>query len=153
MRRTATILTLALGSALALSGCTRMKNTQGYIADDLMVRSILPGVDNRESVSRTLGNPTIASQWGDKQWYYVQRKTAQLAYLNPKPTEQLLLVVSFDDKGNVASVERRGLEHVAAIKPEGDTTPTLGRETGILKDLFGNIGSVGAAGGGGGGPN
>ena len=66
--------------------------------------------------------------------------------------DQSILVVSFDKAGNVEKVERRGMEQVARINPEKDKTPTLGRDTGLLEELFGNIGQVGA-GGLGGGPN
>jgi hypothetical protein len=44
------------------------------------------------------------------------------------------------------------MEQVARISPEKDKTVTLGRDTGFLEELFGNLGSVGA-GGLGGGPN
>jgi hypothetical protein len=66
--------------------------------------------------------------------------------------EQSILIISFDAAGNVAKVERRGMEQVARISPEKDKTVTLGRDTGFLEELFGNLGSVGA-GGLGGGPN
>ena len=45
------------------------------------------------------------------------------------------------------------MEKVAQISPDGDKTPTLGRERSFLEDLFGNIGQVGAGGAGPGGPN
>ena len=57
---------------------------------------------------------------------------------------QSILVVSFDAAGNVEKVERRGMEQVARINPESDKTPTLGRETSLVEELFGNIGQVGA---------
>jgi hypothetical protein len=46
------------------------------------------------------------------------------------------------------------MEKEVGIEPHRDKTPTLGRETGILEDLFGNIGQVGSlpGGGGAGGP-
>ena len=64
-------------------------------------------------------------------------------------------VIEFDPAGNVANVERIGMEKVARIDPDGNKTPTLGRERTFLEDLFGNIGTVGSgmggpAGGGGG---
>ena len=37
-------------------------------------------------------------------------------------------------------------EEPRVLQPDGDKTPTLGRERGFLEDLFGNIGQVGAAG-------
>jgi hypothetical protein len=48
------------------------------------------------------------------------------------------------------AADRSGMEQVVRISPEGDETPTLGRERSFLEDLFGNIGQVGAAGMGGG---
>ena len=51
------------------------------------------------------------------------------------------------------SAERTGLEQVVYLTPDGDKTPTLGRERSFLEDLFGNIGTVGQPGlGGQGGP-
>jgi hypothetical protein len=57
-----------------------------------------------------------------------------------------VLAIQFDNTGNVANVDRSGIERVVYLSPESDETPTLGRERGFLEDLFGNIGAVGAAG-------
>lgn len=147
------LVTVAMiGAALAASGCTRIRNNMGYIIDEQLASAIQPGVDNKQSVQQTLGRPSLNSQFDDKQWYYVSRNTKQLAFLKQKPSDQKIVVVSFDANGNVASVEKRGLEKVANVDPVKDKTPTLGRETGILEDLFGNIGSVGGAGAGAGAP-
>jgi hypothetical protein len=73
----------------------------------------------------------------------------QLAFARPVPKDQRVLIVRFAPDGNVTAVERRGLEQVADISPT-DKTPTLGRETGLIEDLFGNIGQVGSVPGGGG---
>jgi outer membrane protein assembly factor BamE (lipoprotein component of BamABCDE complex) len=56
-----------------------------------------------------------------------------------------VLAIHFDASGNVIDVKRSGMEQVAFINPENDTTPTLGRERSFLEDLFGNIGTVGTA--------
>jgi hypothetical protein len=60
-----------------------------------------------------------------------------------------VLAVRFDAAGNVVAADRSGLDQVAYIRPDGDETPTLGRERSFLEDLFGNIGAVGAPGVGG----
>ncbi len=147
---------LALASVLIavamLPACTRVQNTMGYIVDETLVAEVKPGVDNRESVQKALGRPSIAGGWDDTTWYYVSRNTAQTAFLMPQPTAQSIIAVSFDAKGNVTSVNRRGLEQVASVDPVDDETPTLGRETGVLEDLFGNIGRFGSAGAAGGPP-
>jgi hypothetical protein len=68
-----------------------------------------------------------------------------------------VLVVHFDQKGNVASVQRTGKELVMNVDPAHRTTPTLGRKRSFFEELFGNIGTVGApglpSGGGNGGGN
>ena len=125
--------------------------------DVALVDAVQPGIDNQMSVERMLGRPSFISQYGRKDWYYISTNTRQAAFTRPKPREQLLVKIAFDDKGNVATIERSGMEKVANINPDGDKTPTLGRERTFLEDLFGNIGQVGAAGagagGGAGGPN
>ena len=147
------LLSAALLALLSACGATRqLVNTQGYIPDEELTAAIEPGVDNKESVERTLGQPTVAAQWDDNIWYYLTRNTKQIAFARPRAKDQKVLIVRFDDKGNVASVERRGMEQVARIAPNGDKTPTLGRSDSLLGDLFGNIGQVGSMPGGPGGP-
>ncbi|CAN5467680.1 outer membrane protein assembly factor BamE [soil metagenome] len=137
-----------IGLALMASGCTRIRTHQGYQVDKLLVDSIQPGIDNRASVEATLGRPTFAAQFGQGDWYYVSRDMRQLAFASPKPVDQTVLRVRFDGAGNVATIDRTGLDQVAHISPSGDKTPTLGRNRSLFQEIFGNIGAVGAGGGG-----
>ncbi|HZF42896.1 MAG TPA: outer membrane protein assembly factor BamE [Sphingomonadaceae bacterium] len=139
-------LAAALVALVATAGCTRIRDHKGYVADETLVASVQPGVDNRDSVAKTLGRPTFVGQFDQNEWFYVSRSTAQLAFNEPRPTAQTVLRVRFDEAGNVASVDRSGLEKIASISPEGDKTPTLGRERGFFQELFGNIGAVRAPG-------
>jgi outer membrane protein assembly factor BamE (lipoprotein component of BamABCDE complex) len=150
MPRPIPVLVAAL-ALMGVSGCARITNNQGFIADEELLASVQPGVDTKQSVERALGRPTMTGQWDPDAWYYVSRNTRQLAFLRPEPAAQNILIVRFGADGTVAGVERRGLEKVADISPDGHKTPTLGRETGIIEDLFGNIGTVGAVPGAGGG--
>lgn len=142
---------LLMGSVIAVSGCSRLRTHQGYIVDPTLAETVSVGVDNKESVQTTLGRPTFASQFDKNQWYYIARDTEQLAFSRPKATSQLLMTISFDDAGNVTNVARSGVETIVKINPDGDKTPTLGRDRNFFQDIFGNIGTVGAPGVGGGG--
>jgi outer membrane protein assembly factor BamE (lipoprotein component of BamABCDE complex) len=149
---------LLLGASLA--GCSTINDHRGYLVDQALVESVQPGIDNRLSVERTLGRPTFSSQFGEQDWYYVAVDTKQKAFQSPRPVREMVLRVRFDPKGNVAAVDKAGLEHVVKLTPDGHLTPTLGRQRNLLEDLFGNIGAVGTgggaaapAGGGGTGPN
>ena len=153
--RASQIVTLAtVITALSLSsGCTRLKSHQGYIGDQTLLSSVQPGVDNKESVQASLGRPTFVGQFDQNDWYYYSRDAKQLAFSQPVAENQYVLKVRFDQAGNVASVSQTGKELISKISPEGDKTPTLGRDTSFFEEIFGNIGAVGAGGGQGATPN
>ena len=141
-------------AALSLSsGCTRLKSHQGYIGDQVLLSSVQPGVDNKESVQASLGRPTFVGQFDQNDWYYYSRDAKQLAFSQPVAENQYVLKVRFDQAGNVASVSQTGKELISKISPEGDKSPTLGRDTSFFEEIFGNIGAVGAGGGQGATPN
>lgn len=132
----------ASGAAFLSAGCTSIRDHQGYIADEQLIAAVQPGVDNRESVERTLGRPTLAGQFDQRDWYYLSRSTSQLAFQHPSASDQIVLHVRFDEAGNVERVERTGMELVANIDPSNETTPTLGRRRSFFDEIFGNIGAA-----------
>ena len=144
----------ALIALVGAGACSPMRGHQGYIVDRELVDSVQPGVDNRESVAQTLGRPTLTSQFGGGDWYYVSRNTRNFGFSDPKVQDQETLRVRFDPAGNVVAVDRMDKAMIANVDPYGKVTPTLGRKRSFFQELFGNIGTVGAAGMGGaaGGP-
>jgi outer membrane protein assembly factor BamE (lipoprotein component of BamABCDE complex) len=142
--RRAALAAIVLAGLLA-SACSKIRDHQGYLADETLLASVQPGVDNRESVMATLGRPTFVGQFDPNDWYYVSRDTRNLAFNMPKPSKQTVLRVRFDANGNVAAVDRKGMEQVASINPSDDETPTLGRDKSLIEELFGNIGAVGSS--------
>lgn len=131
-----------VGLALALSACAGSRDHKGFVLDATLTDAIQVGVDNRESVTRTIGRPTFTSQWDPNEWYYLSRNTATLAFRDPKVTEQTVLRIRFDQAGNVTSVEKMGKELIAKVEPSDDQTPTLGRKRSFFEELFGNIGTI-----------
>lgn len=147
MSRPRRSLALAIVAASCLTaGCTQVRDHQGYLFDPVLLASVEPGIDNRDSVSGTLGRPTFVGQFNDRDWYYVSRNTENLGFEMPDPVSQTVLHIRFDEAGNVVTAERTGMEQVVSINPSRDETPTLGRDRGFFQELFGNIGAVGAAG-------
>lgn len=143
-----------LGTAvLALGACSSIRESRGFINDPILTRSIQPGIDNLQSVEGTLGRPTFSSQYGEPVWYYISSETGRRPFVRPRIQRHSVLAVRFDGQGNVASVDRTGIDEVVYLQPDADKTPVLGRERGFLEDLFGNIGQVGGVGpAGAGGP-
>ena len=144
-------MALAAGLVMMAGGCaTTIKDHRGFLVDQTLLDTVAPGVDNKASVERTLGRPTFVSQFGEPVWYYVAVDTRQPPFRGPHVTKEVVLRVRFDAKGNVATVDKASVTHVAGIKPDRHATPTLGRKRGFIEDLFGNIGTVSAVGGQGG---
>lgn len=144
-----------VGLAVLASGCSSIRDHRGYLIDPALTDSVQPGVDNRTSVERSLGQPTFKSQFGRQTWYYVSIDTNQAPFTRPRTRDEKIIKIDFDPAGNVQTVERGGMDKVVRINPDGDKTPTLGRDRSFFEDLFGNIGAVGAVPGanqGGGGP-
>ena len=141
--------TAILAAGLSLGACSSIRESRGYISDAVLLNSIQPGIDNQRSVEATLGRPTFTSQFGEPTWYYVSSTTGRKPFVRPTIQAHDVLAVQFDARGNVSSAERSGLDKVVYLSPDGDATPTLGRERSFLEDLFGNIGTVGQPGLGG----
>jgi outer membrane protein assembly factor BamE (lipoprotein component of BamABCDE complex) len=152
----AVLKTAILAAAVLLAGCAQTRQHRGIVLDSQLASAIQPGVDNKDSVEKAIGRPSFVGQFTPNDWYYVSRDESQVAFRDPRVTKETVLVVRFDPKGNVASVNRTGRELVMNVNPSGKKTPTLGRQRSFFEELFGNIGSVGAPGlpgqGGGNGP-
>ena len=140
MAKRGMITIIALG--MALSACAGIRDHRGFVIDQTLADGIQVGVDNKDSVTKTLGRPTFTGQFDPNEWYYVARDTAQFAFRDPKVTDQTVLRVNFDAAGNVVAVTKSGKELIASVDPTGDKTPTLGRTRSFFEELFGNIGTI-----------
>ena len=140
MAKRGTIAIITLG--LALSACAGIRDHRGFVIDKALADGVQVGVDNKDSVTKTLGRPTFTGQFDPNEWYYVARDTAQFAFRNPRVTEQTVLRVNFDTAGNVVAINKTGKELIASVNPTGDKTPTLGRTRSFFEELFGNIGTI-----------
>jgi outer membrane protein assembly factor BamE (lipoprotein component of BamABCDE complex) len=140
------LMTATISAALLLAGCAQFRSHKGVVLDPQLAAAIQPGVDNKDSVEKAIGRPTFVGQFTPNDWYYVSRDVNQVAFRNPHVVDQTTLIVHFDQKGNVASVQHTGKELVMNVSPTHRSTPTLGRKRSFFEELFGNIGSVGAPG-------
>ncbi len=138
--------TVTIVAAVALAGCAQMRAHKGAVVDPQIASAIQPGIDNKASVEKLLGRPTFTGTFAPNDWYYVSRDTVQVAFRNPRISRQTVMLVRFDQAGNVAAVQKTGRELVLNVDPSGRKTPTLGRDRSFFEEIFGNIGAVGSAG-------
>ena len=135
-------LKLAAATAVAAmtAGCAGIRDHRGYVLDKELATNIQVGIDNKDSVIKTLGRPSFVGQFDANDWYYFSRDTKTSPFRTARVMDQALFHVRFDAAGNVASVGQTGKETVVAINPVNDKTPTLGRKRSFFDELFGNIG-------------
>ena len=73
-----------IGLGIALSACSGLREHKGFVIDPTLAEGIQVGVDNKDSVVRSMGRPTFTGQFDPNDWYYVSRDTTQLAFRDPK---------------------------------------------------------------------
>jgi len=139
-------VSIAIAAAASLAGCATNRVHKGAVIDQQLASSVQPGVDNKASVEKLLGRPTFTGQFSPNDWYYVSRETNSVAFRNPRVSRQMVLHVTFDQKGNVQSIGRTGRELVMNVSPTHRSTPTLGRKKSFFDELFSNIGQIGSGG-------
>ena len=64
-----------VAAAAARRAAPRVRAHKGAVIDPQLATAIQPGVDNKESVEKTLGRPTFTGQFTPNDWYYVSRDT------------------------------------------------------------------------------
>jgi outer membrane protein assembly factor BamE (lipoprotein component of BamABCDE complex) len=139
--------------AMMLAGCTVSEDQRGNLPDPDKLAQIQPGTSTKEQVVKILGSPSSASTFDDDVWYYISRKTKQIAFFSPTVLDQQVFIVDFDSKGVVKDLGHKTLADSENITPAPGATPAPGRELSFMEQLIGNIGRFGGSGGGNSGPS
>jgi outer membrane protein assembly factor BamE (lipoprotein component of BamABCDE complex) len=135
--------TAVLLFGIMLAGCAISEDKRGNLPDPEKLAQLQPGTTSKEQVIKILGSPSSASAFDDDVWYYISRKTKQVAFFSPTVLDQQVYIVDFDDKGIVKDVGHKTLADGAPITPAPGATPSPGRELSFMEQLIGNIGRFG----------
>ncbi len=138
------VAALAL-TALVLSGCAKDIEARGNLPPPEALAKLAPGEQTRQDVQGILGTPATTAVFDDETWYYISGHTTQYAFYPNHELDRTIYAVSFDQRGILADVRKLNLEDGMPVVPEGRTTPTKGREVGLLEQLLGNVGRIGGA--------
>ncbi len=135
--RAGILVLVALGMFM---GCSTAITTRGNAPNPKNLSQIKVGEHNRSQVARLLGTPSNAAIFNDSTWYYVSRKTKTVAFYKPEVLESQVIAIHFDTSGKVKEIRRYTKKDGRIITPVARSTPTPGREMGLLEQLLGNIG-------------
>jgi len=143
---------LHLAAALAIfaaASCTANIDQRGNLPEPEKLAQIRPGSTTRDQVTKILGTPSSTGVFDDKSWYYISRKTKQVAFLDPDVLDQQVYVINFDGRGVVHSVDHKELKDGREIEPAPGATPAPGRELTFVEQVLGNVGRFTKSSGGG----
>jgi len=138
-----TLAAAALG--LSLAACAPTVDTRGHLADAMTVHQIQPGVSTRDDVYAVLGTPSTTGTFDQNTWYYIGTRTEKVAFFAPDVIERKVVVIRFDDAGTVQDIQELGRDDGREVELVDRTTPTAGRDLGVLEQMLGNIGRFSGA--------
>jgi len=125
-----------IAAVTVLLGCVPVENQRGYVPDQEAVSSIQVGMDNKESVSKKLGDPSTAATFGNDVWYYMSAHVEQNAFFAPRATERNILAIEFAKDGKVTDMHKYSLADGRVVDFVSRETPTRGRELTLLQQIF-----------------
>ena len=131
---------VALGLLTAVGACTPTEYVRGYVPTEETINKLKTGVDNKRKVVRLVGSPTSVSTFESGTWYYVSRRSQQLAFFEEELLDQEVVAIDLDKNGLVKGLRRYAMDDARNIIPVGHKTISHGREMGIMEQLFGNLG-------------
>lgn len=138
-------LTSALLSlTLIATACTPIYSNHGYIPNDDDLALLQVGLDTRETVAVTVGQPAASGLLSDEAWYYVQSRFKTVGIAAKTEIDRQVVAISFDPDGTVANIERFGLDQGRIVPISRRVTTTNIRGRGVLAQIFGNIGRLNA---------
>jgi len=127
-------------AATSLGACVATVDQRGNLPEPENLAQIHPGTTTREQVAKILGTPSSTGVFNDKNWYYISRRTKQVAFFDPDVLDQQVYIVNFDATGVVRGVDHKDLKDGRDIEPAPGATPAPGRELTFLEQVLGNIG-------------
>lgn len=136
--------TLAAILVFGAAGCSATFNNHGYVPVEDELAAVDIG-DSRDEVLETIGSPGSAGVMRDEAWFYTAYRVRNFAYRPPEVIERDIVAVSFTDAGQVANIERIGLEDGQVVQLSRRVTETNIGQVTFLRQALSNFGQINIA--------
>jgi outer membrane protein assembly factor BamE (lipoprotein component of BamABCDE complex) len=135
-------LALLLAAVAPLGACDSTVIKHGTQFHDNDIQQITPGMSEQQ-VRMNLGTPATTAVVGTGQaYYYISSTQTQTAFFLPTEEDRQVVAVYFTPGGTVERVANYGMQDGKVIDTVSRTTPAPGgKDDGILKQLFRNLGT------------
>ncbi|MCH9845725.1 MAG: outer membrane protein assembly factor BamE [Alphaproteobacteria bacterium] len=131
---------LPLFSIIMLTACASVTHSGVSIYDDEF--SSIEAGSSKDEVVTAIGSPSIYGYEEEGKWYYVHTIWHRRLFFPYRLHQRTLVTIEFDDEELVATKQTEDITEQKLIKPDSRITPTLGVKTGVIGEIFGNIGGV-----------
>jgi outer membrane protein assembly factor BamE (lipoprotein component of BamABCDE complex) len=140
LRRTALCCLLIASSAL--SACSEQITKHGHQFRETDLAQVTPGM-GQDQVKLVLGSPTTTSTYATgSAYYYISSTETQASFMKPTEVDRQVMAIYFTPTGTVERVANYGMKDGKVFDFVSRTTPAPGgKDDGILKQLFRNLGS------------
>ena len=140
MRITKVMGALLLGLLTAtLGACGARVESRGNLLDPELVADISNARISKQEILEILGSPSSANTFGKDTWYYISERTETVAFFAPEVKERQVLIINFDEKGTMQSLEYKDLTDGRQLALVERVTPTFGQELTVIQQILGNF--------------
>jgi outer membrane protein assembly factor BamE (lipoprotein component of BamABCDE complex) len=144
-----TVRRLMLISCLLLSSCAWLMpppQVRGNKVDPESMKELTPGTSTKADVSAIIGSPTARDTFDDNTWLYISELTQQRIGRTLGQLQQNVVVLNFDDKGVLKTIQTLNKDDALPVSVIARTTASPGTEASFMQQLLGNIGRFSPAG-------
>lgn len=137
--RTTGIVIVLCGS---LIGCSPITRSYGYTPSNLDLAELTVGKDTRASVAQAVGSPFVSGLSDTNSWYYVSSVQRTNGAFSPKEIDREVVAITFTDSGDLANIERFGLEEGRVVTLSRRVTNPAVQNSTFLRQLFDSLGNI-----------
>jgi outer membrane protein assembly factor BamE (lipoprotein component of BamABCDE complex) len=138
-------------ACLLLSSCSWLMpppQVRGNKVDPEQLKELVPGTSTKADVTAVIGSPTARDTFDNNTWLYISELTQERIGRTLGELSQDVVVLNFDDKGVLRTVDKLDKEDALPVSVIARTTPSPGTEASFMQQLLGNIGRFNPAGAG-----
>lgn len=134
---------LLLAACLVLSSCGWLEpppQVRGNRIEADALSELTLGTSTKADVTAVIGSPTAHDTFDENVWLYISEVTQNRIANTQAELDQNVVVLRFDDKGLLKSIEKLSKSDALPVSVIARTTPSPGTEASFLQQLMGNIG-------------
>ncbi|MBC6407235.1 MAG: outer membrane protein assembly factor BamE [Rhodobacteraceae bacterium] len=130
---------LMAGCFALVLACSSQFRTHGYVPSEAQLAEIVIGVDNRDSLTESLGAPSSLGVGGGQSYYYVRSRVRQYGWQRPEVVARQLVAIDFDAGGIVRNVQHYSLQDGRVIALSRRVTDNELQRNTFLRQLLQNL--------------